>query len=661
MQHDFLDRLNNSIARSELITRITALLTWCREQQIPVIHVRTEINNSGTNRMAHWIKKEYFACVTGTQGAQPPAELKELPGERIIYKPFFNAFHQTALTDILASLQVDKVIIAGLYAHACIRATALHAYEQGYNVWIAEDAIGSTEPTHAELSRHWLHERAATYLSVDAIQHKLRKTTDQENTVQADKCLPVANINNEWQRMSHHHVVPIIHKNPSNTEETLAIVPVADATMTARAATAAHRAWLQWRMNAAHTRIALLQRFQLELQKRQTELEQLLMNEIGKPCLEAREEIQRAFSHINYTLTLQSDELTENRTGNVVQLRHRPAGCYALITPWNNPVAIPVSKIAPALLFGNTVIWKTAPQASCISIVIMEALIAAGLPPGCVNLLFGDATTSRALIQQHQVTAVSLTGSIETGRSVSALCGLLEKPLQAELGGNNACIILADAELESVIDNLAMAAFSFAGQRCTSIRRFIVEASIAKKFTDRLTQAVRALRIGEPQLPDTQIGPMISPQHVHKIQLAVNEAVANHATLLTGGKRPANFTHGCWWEPTLLTNVAENAVIVQQETFGPIAVIQSAMDIADAVRLANNVSQGLLASLLTQDSAAKSYFAEHIEAGILKLVPGPLLVQPGVPFGGWKASRNGPPEHGEWGRAFYTRPQTIYG
>ncbi len=615
LQNDFLDRLESEAAKMKVVAGAAALLSFCRERKIPVLHIHTQTKREGWDRMPHWVRNDYHACIEDSNGAMSPSVLQPVDGEPVIYKRFFNPFNNKELHETLQSLNVDNVILSGLYSHACVRATAMEAYERGYTVWIGEDAIDSTEPLHAELSRSWLHGRAAEFFSVDEIKNKLG-----------------------W-------------------ESAKSIVPAASARIAADACHAAHDAWQKWRRVPLAERCALLVRWKAILCQRLHELTDLLVTEIAKPVRDAKEELQRMLAHIDHALTQAKDE---SDACLQVKQRYRPAGCYAIITPWNNPAAIPVSKIAPALLFGNTVVWKSAPQSPLVSRFIMNTLVEAGLAEGCVNLVFGNEVIARAIIADEKITAVSVTGSVDTGKNVAALCGRLGKPLQAELGGNNACIILPDVDLPSVMENLALSAFSFAGQRCTATRRFIVHEAIAKDFEILMIAAVKSLRLGNPDQETTQVGPVINATHLHDIQQHITAAVAAGARIACGGKTPADLNGGCLYEPTLITDAAEDAAIVQQETFGPVAVIQVARDIQHAVSLANGVQHGLLASLLTNDQAAIAYFEENIEAGILKLVSGPLMIKPDAPFGGWKASGYGLPEHGEWDRMFYTRPQAVY-
>ena len=574
--------------------------------------------------------------------------------DHIIYKRFFNPFHLPDLHKILQSHQVDCVLIAGIYLHACVRSTAIEAYERGYQVWIASDAVGSTEPLHAELSRIWLSQRVARFYTIQEIIHKLGGSVPGQNRI-TESVLPAANILNQWLIQTDLHDA-IINHNPVNQQQTLSIVPVADTDKITEAARAGDIAWKNWRQTELSDRVAFIERWEAVLRNEYSQLLQFLIEEIGKPYFDAQEELNRTFAHFQYTIS----SIKEINHFTHQQLRFPSVGCCAVITPWNNPIAIPISKIAPALLFGNTVVWKPSPLVPRSSMLIMDTLIKAGLPQGVVSVLFGNQETVRQLIVKPEIKAVTITGSVQTGRRISDLCHLLEKPIQAELGGNNACIILADADLESVVHDLTLAAFSFSGQRCTAIRRFIVEESVVDVFKQLITASIKALRLGDPFDRHTEVGPVVNASHLLRIKQAIDNALSQGATLVCGGKKPLELSQGCWWEPTLLADVSEHFKIVCEETFGPVAVIQTAKNIEDAVRLANNVPHGLLAAILTNNQDALAYFKAHIEAGILKITSKPLAIQPELPFGGWKASRQGPPEHGSWDQLFYTRVQTIY-
>jgi alpha-ketoglutaric semialdehyde dehydrogenase len=282
---------------------------------------------------------------------------------------------------------------------------------------------------------------------------------------------------------------------------------------------------------------------------------------------------------------------------------------------------------------------------------VIETLRQAGIPSDAVQVLHGDGEVVRALVAHREIAAVSMTGSEAAGEQVRALCAIHGgKPLQAELGGNNAAIVLADADVDAAVTALVEAAYSNSGQRCTAIRRVIVEAPIAGAVRERWCAAMTRLRIGDPGEPSTQVGPLV----------AVALTLAGGARCLAGGARVASRPQGWWFAPTLIECDDARAAIVQQETFGPVAVLQVARDAAHAVTLANAVPQGLLGALFTRDADARRRIGDALEVGILRLSGNVQAIDPEAPFGGWKGSQVGPPEHGAWDRHFFSRPQARY-
>jgi acyl-CoA reductase-like NAD-dependent aldehyde dehydrogenase len=279
-----------------------------------------------------------------------------------------------------------------------------------------------------------------------------------------------------------------------------------------------------------------------------------------------------------------------------------------------------------------------------------------------VHVVHGDGAAARALVSETAVSAVSFTGSNAAGEQIAALCALCRKPLQAELGGNNAAVVCADADLDAAAQAIAASAFGFAGQRCTSTRRIIVEAAVREAFVPRLLARIAALVVGDALDAATQVGPLISQAHLERVAAQVEQArVARSARVLCGGTRSTGHRPGAWYLPTLIDGVEPDAPIVQQETFGPVAVLQTAQDFAHALVLCNGVAQGLVASLFSQDPARHAQFLEGAHAGVLRINPASFPVHPEAPFLGWGSSGLGPAEHGRWDIEFYSRPQAVYG
>jgi acyl-CoA reductase-like NAD-dependent aldehyde dehydrogenase len=290
----------------------------------------------------------------------------------------------------------------------------------------------------------------------------------------------------------------------------------------------------------------------------------------------------------------------------------------------------------------------------------MDTLMHAGVPPGCVNMIQGNADTGKHLLTHPDIAAISFTGRVDTGRQAASVCAATNKALQAELGGNNAALVMAGCNIDATSHELAATAYRFSGQSCTAPRRLIVERKIRVKFEKALANAIFALRVGEPGNSETYIGPLVSEIHRERIHSMVESAVSDGGRILCGGRVPQGYEHGCWYEPTLIADVPHQAYAAQEEGFGPLAILMEARDIGEALNLCNDVPHGLVATLYSTDPTHRAQFLAEAEAGILRINNGIVGISPNAPFGGWKASAIGPPEHGLWDQEFYARPQAVY-
>ena len=347
-------------------------------------------------------------------------------------------------------------------------------------------------------------------------------------------------------------------------------------------------------------------------------------------------------------------------------MRYQPLGVVAIISPWNNPVAIPVGKIAPALAYGNTVVWKPAPAATEIARTLLQLLRDSGVPRDAVRLLAGDHTTAQQLAADENVNAVSLTGSGAAGHAIQEICARRLVPLQAELGGNNAAIVWDDAELPQAAAQIAWGAFGFAGQRCTANRRVIVPRKIFPGFWRELKLAAEKLVWDDPVKKSTDLGPVIDTgkrdEHTAAIQAAQDSGAAHRVEWLQAKRAREPWAKaGAYAQPAMAgCDVPEHA-LVQEETMSPLLVVQRADDFEHALELCNGVRHGLAAALFSPAPERQRIFLAEAQAGILKLNSATAGVNASLPFGGWKASGIGPPEHGEADRLFYTRLQAVYG
>ena len=657
LQEDFLNRPGLVPEKSNLVERCGVLLDGWRRAGLSVLHAYTIVSPDGADRMPHWKKKDYWACVEGTPGSRPPPILAPRLDEAVFRKTMFSAFGNSGLDEALRALGVDTLVLGGVYLHSCVRATALDAYARGFEVWIAADAVGSTEPGHALMSRRYLDARAASFESSRAI---LARVGGERPRKIDGEILPVANVAGRWLAASDHELIE--KRNPSAWDDVPVHVPAAKPGDISEAGRSAAAAQIEWQRKPAPERASVLRLWASRLRARQDRLAQLMAHEIGKPVADAVRELIRASDLVELAADLaerEPDAFAVGRSGAMA--RRRPLGVVGLITPWNNPIGIPVGKIAPALAFGNAALWKPAWQAPRSAMAVIDSLEEAGLRNGLVNLVMGGAEAAEHVILDPNVAAVSLTGSFATGRLAQALCAEAGKPLQAELGGNNGAIVMPDCDVARFAPALARGAFAFSGQRCTATRRFIVHESLRPRFDQALIAAAKMLRIGLPAAPETALGPLSSRVAQMRVQTAIADAVAAGARLLGGGGVPDGYSQGCWLEPAILACDDHDAAIVQEETFGPVAVIETARNFEDALEKLNGVPQGLVASLYSDDRALRRRFAEEAAAGMLRFNETGFDIDPGAPFLGWKTSGLGPPEHGVWDRDFYTRPQAVYG
>lgn len=658
LQLDFLQHEALSATSPGLVARAEKLLSACRARNIPVFHVWTRVRRDGSDRMPHWKRDNTWLCVEDTPGQFPPTALKPANDEPVFTKQYYNAFSNPNLEQAIRNRGVNTLIVAGVHLHGCVRATVFDAYERGFEILIADDAVGSYQPVHAEISRMYMAGRVAEFRDIDTIAALLNQ--HEPHSPPAVKPVPVANINGVWKSAGDQPLH--VRYSPSSHDNVIATIPLADLSDIQEACSSAGEQARKWKTLPNTNRISVLKSWAEILSSREDKLASLLADEIGKPVNDGHAEIQRAVALLQASAELSGEQQVHyiDKDGTV-HARLCPRGVIGLITPWNNPIAIPVGKLAPALAYGNTVVWKPAIEAPGTAMAVMESFHAAGGMPGTINLVCGQAGAARAIIGHTAISAVSLTGSLETGRTVSALCCHYGKELQAELGGNNAAIVLKDCDLKAHAYNMALSAFSFSGQRCTAIRRFIVEKSIYQEFRTEFISAVQKLKIGDPHDMNTNIGPLVSDAHWHSVSSAIEQARREGAEVYCGGKTPDNLQQGYWMTPTVIGNISIESGIVQNETFGPVAVIMPAEDLEQAIQIANSVRHGLVAALYSDNKAHQRRFAEAIEAGILNFAPGPVDIHPLAPFGGWKASGLGPPEHGLWDRQFYCKPQAVYG
>jgi aldehyde dehydrogenase (NAD+) len=361
------------------------------------------------------------------------------------------------------------------------------------------------------------------------------------------------------------------------------------------------------------------------------------------------------------TLEPDGETYPSNSPITFLYARREPIGVVAAITPWNFPIAIPAWKIAPALAYGNTVVWKPAEIVPLTAVHFLQALVDAGLPKGVLNLVLGKGSEVGTVLTTHEaVDAITFTGSNPVGRALQSEATRHGKKVQLELGGKNPAVVLADANLDHAAEHVARGAFLSAGQKCTATSRVIVEQAVLKEFQDRLVALIEGWKLGDPLDTATRVGPVVSHDQLETVTGYLDVGVKEGGRILTGGKRATDLGDGYYIQPTVITDLSNESRVAREEIFGPVAAIVSARSYDDAVKLANDTPFGLTASLFTTNLSRALKFANEIHTGVVKVNQESAGLEYQVPFGGMKESSSGSREQGKAAREFFTQWKTVY-
>ncbi len=453
--------------------------------------------------------------------------------------------------------------------------------------------------------------------------------------------------------------------NPAHPSQVVAEEELADGALTGEAVEAARDAFPGWSRTPAPARGDILRRAADLLEVRAEDVGRDLSREEGKTLAEGIGETRRAVAILRYfagqTLEPDGETYPSHQPSTLLFARREPLGVVAAVTPWNFPIAIPAWKIAPALAYGNTVVWKPADIVPLTAVHLARALIDAGIPSGVLNLLLGHGSEVGPVLTAHpEVDAITFTGSNEVGRQVQ-LSGVEHgKKVQLELGGKNPAVVFADADLDLAVEHVARGAFMSAGQKCTATSRVIVEEPVLSEFSERLAELARSWKLGDPLEPDTRVGPLSSQAQLEKVCGYLDIARRDGAAVLAGGERAAELGDGYFVRPTVLANLPPESPVVREEIFGPVVAILPASSYEEAVGTANDTPFGLTASLFTGDLGTALRFARDIRAGVVKINEESAGVEFQVPFGGMKGSSSGSREQGKVAREFFSEWKTVY-
>ena len=451
--------------------------------------------------------------------------------------------------------------------------------------------------------------------------------------------------------------------NPANPTEVVGEFPASGEEDVAASVKAAAKAFPSWSDTPAAGRAAVLLRAADAIEARVEDMAADMTREMGKPLREARMESARTAAIFRYfagEASRPKGELYEQAaTGSMLYTLRRPLGVVGLITPWNFPAAIPAWKMAPALVYGNSVVLKPAQEAPLTSLHLAAALDEAGLPDGVLNVVIGRGSeVGTPLVVHPQVRAISFTGSVAVGRRVRDEATALGKRVQLELGGQNPLIVTADADLGRAVEAAYAGAFWSAGQKCTATRRIYVETPVYDEFRQRLLSRIDAGKVGDPADPETEVGPLVNEQQLNDVLEAIEQGKREGGKVLAGGERVDEEAYLV--APTLFEGVADDAMLSCEEVFGPVTSLYSFDTLDEAIERANAVVFGLSAAIFTNSLEATQAFVKRVEAGLLHVNSQTAGADVHVPFGGIKGSGFGPHEQGRAALEFYTEIVTVY-
>jgi len=455
--------------------------------------------------------------------------------------------------------------------------------------------------------------------------------------------------------------------NPSNTGDVIGEYARADTAQTVAAIAAAKAAFPAWSRSTPQARFDALNQISIEILARKDELGRLLAREEGKTLPEGIGEVARAGQIFAFfageALRLTGEKGASVRPGLDVEITREAVGVVGLITPWNFPIAIPAWKIAPALCYGNTVVFKPAEIVPGSAHALSEIIARSGIPAGVFNLVMGPGSVvGKTMLEHPDVAAISFTGSVGTGRNIAQTCvaSTPMKKFQLEMGGKNPLVVLDDADVKVAVEAAVNGAFFSTGQRCTASSRLIVTQGIHDRFVEALTERAKGLVVDDAVKSGTHMGPVVDQSQLDQDTRYIKIGKDEGATLHWGGEILNRETPGFYLQPAIFTGASNDMRIAREEIFGPVASIIQAKDYDEALAIANDTEFGLAAGICTTSLKYSSHFKRNSEAGMVMVNLPTAGVDYHVPFGGRKGSSYGAREQGAYAREFYTIVKTAY-
>ena len=453
--------------------------------------------------------------------------------------------------------------------------------------------------------------------------------------------------------------------NPSDVSDVIGEYARADAAQAVAAIEAARAAFPAWSTGSLQARADALEKVAGELLARRDELGNLLSREEGKTLAEGIGEVARAGQIFRFfageVVRQRGERVASVRPGIDVEVTREPVGVVGIVTPWNFPVAIPAWKIAPALAYGNCVVFKPADLVPGSAWALAEIISRAGFPAGVFNLVMGPGSrVGQAFVDHPAVNAITFTGSVGTGRRVLEGAARRMAKVQLEMGGKNPLVVLDDADLAQAVECAVQGSYYSTGQRCTASSRLIVQKGILPRFVDAMKARLEALVVDDARKPGTQIGPVVDQSQLDVDLEYLAAGRAEGARLVCGGERVARATDGYYLSPALFADAAPTMRIAREEIFGPVACVIAADSYEHALALANDTEFGLSSGICTTSLKHATHFKRASQAGMVMVNAPTAGVDYHVPFGGRKGSSYGPREQGSYAAEFFTTVKTAY-
>ena len=457
----------------------------------------------------------------------------------------------------------------------------------------------------------------------------------------------------------------IENRNPSDLSDLIGMFAQATQDQLDATLEQAQRAQIEWAAYGIERKYNVLMAIGTEMMSRAEELGTLLAREEGKPQAEGKGEVYRAGQFFTYyaaeTLRQMGDAADSVRDGIEIDVRREPVGVVAVISPWNFPTATASWKIAPALCYGNAVVWKPANVTPASAVALVEIIARQDIPKGLVSLVMGAGSViGQRLVESPKVGAISFTGSVPVGKGIAASAIQNLTRVQMEMGSKNALAVMDDADIDLAVSLALGGAFGGSGQKCTASSRLVVHQSVHDQFVEKLVVGAKAMKVGHALEAGTQMGPVVSEQQLNENLAYVDLAASEGAELLCGGQRLEMPTEGYYMSPGVFAGTNNDMRINREEMFAPLACVIPVASYDEALHVVNDTNFGLTAGIVTTNLARATHFRRNAQSGCVMVNLPTAGTDYHVPFGGRGDSSYGPREQGQTARDFYTIVKTAY-